>query len=81
MQCVKTGCVAYLEQYGEYVVGDAFLINDTIVIRNTWRGPDNPRDYVDFKVTEIDHWFEDNPVGTIFTRVYFWEDVSNVRSR
>lgn len=34
MSCIKTGCLVYLDQYGEWVYGDAFeFANQVLVIR------------------------------------------------
>lgn len=33
MTCIKTGCLVYLEQYGEYVYGDAFEVSSVLVLR------------------------------------------------
>ena len=33
MRCLKTGCLAYLEEYGQYVYGDAFIDNGVVVLR------------------------------------------------
>jgi hypothetical protein len=38
MTCIKTGCLAYLHQYGEYVYGDAFEVNGVLILRIVWRG-------------------------------------------
>lgn len=70
MQCIKTGCVAYLTNYHEYVIGDAFIINDVLLIRTTYRGRDNPRGYVNFNIHDIEQWWEDEPVGTLLSRGY-----------
>ncbi len=32
-ECVKTGCVVYLEQYGSWIYGDAFRYDGVLVIR------------------------------------------------
>lgn len=62
MQCIKTGCSAFLAEYGEWVYGDAYATrNGDLVIRVAGRsnaGPLNasPRH---FTVLEVEHWFDD----------------------
>lgn len=45
MTCVKTGCVAYLVEHGEWVYGDAFTYPgeyaEILVIRCCWRSRDS----------------------------------------
>jgi hypothetical protein len=63
MTCIKTGCVAYLDQYQEWVHGDAYQYGDTIVIRVVHRTYDlkelaqfgNVRH---FTILNINDWFD-----------------------
>lgn len=61
MRCIKTGCLAYLVEYGEYVYGDAFeSARGDLVIRCVWAGRD-PSQFPTkrhFTVEKIDEWFD-----------------------
>ena len=59
MQCIKTGCQAYLEPYGEYVYGDAHLVAGTLVLRICLRSHAGPVDsMLHFTVRHVDGWFD-----------------------
>jgi hypothetical protein len=69
MQCIKTGCLAYLEEYGEYVYGDAFemeldagpgSLTSVYVFRLCDRSfrPINGKN-LHFRVHSINHWFDE----------------------
>lgn len=60
MQCIKTGCTAYLEDYEEYIHGDLFeLKSGQYLMRVCWRGHEPPRDKINIRVLLIEHWFDD----------------------
>jgi hypothetical protein len=62
MQCIKTGCVAHLTEYGEDVYGDAYeTASGDLVIRCAGRalGKNEYGDRRHFTVLKIDHWFDD----------------------
>jgi hypothetical protein len=65
MACIKTGCVAYLEQYQEWIYGDAHMYGDTIVIRAVHRTY-NPEELAQFgnvrhfTVMSVYDWFGKN---------------------
>lgn len=59
MECVKTGCHAYLEQYGEYVYGDAHKIGNMLIIRIVQRSHEGPIiDRLHYEVRSIEGWFD-----------------------
>jgi hypothetical protein len=51
LTCIKTGCLAYVAEYGEYVYGDAHEYSSVLLIRAVWRGRANHPDLVQFGVT------------------------------
>ena len=60
MQCIKTGCTAYLEDYGEYLHGDLFRMDSgQYLMRVCYRGQQPPRDRVNIRVLLVEHWFDE----------------------
>ena len=41
MPCIKTGCVVYLADYGEWIYGDAFEHNGVLLVRAVYRTRDS----------------------------------------
>lgn len=72
MQCEKTGAIVYLEQYGEYVLCDAYFTSHAqLFVWGVSRTRENPRDYVDYTIKEIDgHPFEHENRMAIFAHTY-----------
>ncbi len=63
MSCIKTGCVAFLTQYNEWVYGDAYQYGDNFVIRAVMRTRDKSKlsefgRVRHFTVFNIFEWFE-----------------------
>jgi hypothetical protein len=59
MTCQKTGCIGYLEEYGEYFIGDAFHSDGVFVFRIAGTSRTNPRgDIVHYTVHDSDQWFD-----------------------
>lgn len=61
MKCIKTGCLAYLVEYGEYVYGDAFeSARGDLVIRCAMAGRDASQfpGKRHFTVEKVDEWFD-----------------------
>lgn len=62
IQCVKTGCVVWLEEYNEWAYGDAFEGDDFFIFRLCQRRfdhfPGQTRQH--FTVHRIAHWFDDH---------------------
>lgn len=59
MRCLKTGCLAYLEEYGRYVYGDAFVDNGVIVIRVCQVYPRSaPAGECHLTIHEIGQWWD-----------------------
>lgn len=61
MTCIKTGCLIYLQQYGEWAYGDAHKCDDILVIRTVWRGRKFPQEYGPnrhFTIHSILEWFD-----------------------
>lgn len=68
MTCTKTGCHAYLAEYGEYVYGDAFEIGGALVLRIVQRSFQGPIiDRVHYSVARVGEWFDKDghPVSTL----------------
>jgi hypothetical protein len=65
MQCIKTGCSAYLEEYGEHIYGDAFqTAGGALVVRCCYRGRENELgNRRHFTIRRIAHWFDDDKTG------------------
>ena len=62
MQCIKTGCSAFLVQYGEWVYGDAYETpSGDLVIRVAGRDRAGPLNASNrhFTVLDVSHWFDD----------------------
>lgn len=76
MQCIKTGCEVFLMSRGEYLRGDAFLApSGDLVIRTVYktsREPMSSRRH--FTIMEEDHWFEDEPFGTMIVAKGMFND-------
>lgn len=83
MECLKTGCHAYLQQYDLYAYGDAHVdraANGLLVLRivDLSQGipvSDNPIVHID--VAEISEWFDRNTTAphhpsTLLTRHWHW---------
>lgn len=63
MTCIKTGCMVYLDCYGEWLYGDGFRTdNGTYYFRivQIIRDPEEARDYgrLHFSVEGFDNWFD-----------------------
>lgn len=73
MYCIKTGCLAYLDNYGEIVRGDLFCNNIPeerevhlqVLMRVSQRNI--PGDATNAFIVQIDHWFDEmtSPVSTL----------------
>ncbi len=64
MICEKTGAQLYLEEYGEWLIGDVYRVNDgTLIARISGRSHRGPqRDMTHYRVRHIAHWFDrDDP--------------------
>lgn len=59
MRCIKTGAHAWLEQYQEWVYGDAFELSGHLVLHLCYRGHMPARPVKHFTVSIVDHWFDD----------------------
>lgn len=67
LPCEKTGCQVYLEEYGEWALGDAFVGDDFHIFRLSARHvrPLRP-DAIHYTVHSIEHWFgEHDTVSTM----------------
>ncbi len=56
-QCIKTGCLAYVIDYGEWVYGDAHMVSNVLVIRVASidrRAPENGK--MHFAINTVDYW-------------------------
>lgn len=60
MQCVKTGCHIFLEEYQKYAVGDAYEVLPGLFIFRLCEDGFKPlRDHLHFTVRAVVHWFDD----------------------
>ena len=64
MSCIKTGCVAYLADYGEWIYGDAFDHNGVLVVRTVFRTRDAKDleefgDVRNFTIHRTAHWWDE----------------------
>lgn len=60
MQCIKTGCDVFLDQYGEWVHGDAFETEGgDLVIRASWRSREPTGARRHFTVLDVGRWFDE----------------------
>lgn len=61
IQCIKTGCLVWLEEYDEWAYGDAYEGDDFFVFRLCERRftefPGLPRKH--FTIHRIAHWFDE----------------------
>lgn len=76
MNCIKTGCSAYIQEYGEWVYGDAYEFNGALIIRVCQRTR-NPYDNRHFTVARVDHWFDEDKSSmahnsTLFAHAGAW---------
>lgn len=63
MECIKTGGLAYLDNYGEVVRGDIFRVSGNIVlIRVCERNV--PGDASHAFISIVNSWFDENKPGT-----------------
>ena len=71
MTCIKTGCNAYIEPYGEYVHGDAFQTdNNTLYLRITSRTRTRPTgEKLHFNIENYEDWFDKSLAGTPSTMI------------
>lgn len=65
MNCIKTGCQLFLEQYHQFAIGDAYEGDDFYVFRIVNRASVPFRPTKHFTVKELDHWFQDQPISTM----------------
>lgn len=69
MNCLKTGCYCFIEQYSAYAYGDAFLGNNTFVFRLVdvkYNGPRQGK--LHFTIHDVGLWFDkDSRVSTLIS--------------
>jgi hypothetical protein len=58
MTCIKTGAQAYLEDYDEYVYGDAFAYGDVFFMRVVTRSREPIMPKTHFQVKTVRDWFD-----------------------
>jgi hypothetical protein len=59
MECIKTGCVAHLEPYEEYVYGDLFrLHNNLMLMRVCERQMEAPARW-HTRIYKVEYWFDE----------------------
>ncbi len=75
--CVKTGCHVFLHEYREWIYGDAFHFNGTLIIRVCARHHDPVMEKVHFNIFRISHWFDQGSTSveknsTLVTQNFNW---------
>lgn len=60
IQCVKTGCVVWLEEYSEWAYGDAFEGDDFFIFRLCQRGFKPLANRKHFTIHQIARWWDDH---------------------
>ena len=58
MQCVKTGCHAYCPQYGEWLYGDLFAIDNIYLMRVCQREREPIRPVTNIHIIAVLEWFD-----------------------
>jgi hypothetical protein len=60
MTCIRTGCLAYVAPYGEWVYGDAYEVDGALIIRCAGhdRDPSGFGSRRHFTVHDFEHWFD-----------------------
>jgi len=60
LDCIKTGAYCYVEEYGEYVYGDLFLLGQYYVIRVCAidHKPINDMTPINAKMVQVYNWFD-----------------------
>lgn len=58
MKCIKTGCNAYIEQYGEWVHGDAYEAPSGDLVIRVCQISREPFARRHFTVLDVSHWFD-----------------------
>lgn len=70
MTCIKTGCHAYLAEYGKYVYGDAYEVGATVILRISQRSFDGPLSKrLHFTVHRIGQWFDKDREDVVSTLI------------
>lgn len=59
MQCIKTGCDVYVEQYGEWVHGDAYREGGLLIVRSAGEDREAPFGPMrHFTVQSVAQWWD-----------------------
>lgn len=67
MRCTKTGAQAYLQEYGEYISGDARMIDNVLIFRYNVRSREKIRTDTHFTIFHVNGCFIDGSIGTIIS--------------
>lgn len=65
MECIKTGCLAYIDYYGEVVRGDLFMLvehespNRSLVLMRVCER-NVPGDASHAFISNVEHWFDEH---------------------
>ena len=60
-QCIKTGCLVYILDYGEWVYGDAHMVGNVLIIHVAGidlAAPKNGK--MHFAINKVDYWPDRN---------------------
>lgn len=60
MTCIKTGAQIFLEEYGNYLIGDMFQFGDAYVFRAVAKGLEPLRPQLHFRIIRLAHWFDEH---------------------
>ena len=58
LTCIKTGCTAYLDPYGEMLHGDLFQVDDTDVVLMRVCARDVGGTHAHAYIDTFTHWFD-----------------------
>jgi hypothetical protein len=65
MQCIKTGCDAYIVETGEFIHGDGYLTKSgDLVIRTSGTGHKPMSSRRHFTIMLYEHWFDERSEHT-----------------
>lgn len=81
--CVKTGCHVFLTEYGEWIYGDAFLINKSMIIRCCDIKRQPICDVLHITIPTIAHWWDRNITSvefnsTLIAKTFTWHGYDGV---